>query len=177
MSERHTCQDQAGFVSALRDMFDRLDPDTIRQQTSGVLRDMIETIRQHQARRPLRVLCFLIAVAFRRRAGVSCICEAPGARRSGAVRHTPLRPMRPVLHASSPTHPSLFPPKNAPQVTLKSTVSTVVVTTLVLEGWSSRLHPDLSILDTLRDVLATDWRARMSRTVDRIMTGDNLAVA
>ena len=65
------------------------------------------------------------------------------------------------------------------QVTLKSTVSTVVVTTLVLEGWSSRLHPDLSILDGLRDVLATDWRARISKTVDRIMTGDaqELAIA
>lgn len=64
-------------------------------------------------------------------------------------------------------------------MTLKSTVSTVVVTTLVLEGWSSRLHPDLSIMDTLRDVLGSDWRARMSKTVDRIMTGDaqELAVA
>ncbi|KAI8467919.1 MAG: ABC1 family-domain-containing protein [Monoraphidium minutum] len=110
MSERHTCPDQARFVAALTDMFDRLDPETIRQCTSDVLRDMIETIRQHQ-------------------------------------------------------------------VTLKSTVSTVVVTTLVLEGWSSRLHPDLSIMDTLRDVLATDWRARISKTVDRIMSGDTQELA
>lgn len=58
------------------------------------------------------------------------------------------------------------------EVTLKSTVSTVVVTTLVLEGWSSRLHPDLSIMDTLKDVLATDWRQRISKTVDKIMSGD-----
>ena len=72
--------------------------------------------------------------------------------------------------------PGVAPPA---QVTLKSTVSTVVVTTLVLEGWSSRLHPDLSILDTLRDALGADWRARISKTVDRIMTGDaqELAVA
>jgi aarF domain-containing kinase len=110
MSERHTCPDAPAFVAALTDMFDALDPETIRQCTSDVLRDMIETIRQHQ-------------------------------------------------------------------VTLKSTVSTVVVTTLVLEGWSSRLHPDLSILDTLKDVLATDWRQRISKTVDRIMTGDTQELA
>lgn len=110
MSELHTCPDPASFVAALREMFDRLDPDTIRACTSDVLRDMIETIRQHQ-------------------------------------------------------------------VTLKSTVSTVVVTTLVLEGWSSRLHPDLSIMDTLKDVLATDWRERISKTVDRIMTGDTQELA
>jgi aarF domain-containing kinase len=55
------------------------------------------------------------------------------------------------------------------EVTLKSTVSTVVVTTLVLEGWSSRLHPDLRIMDTLRDALGGDWRARMSAVVDRVM--------
>lgn len=114
MSERHTCPEPAAFVGALRDMFDALDPETIRGRTSDVLRDMIEELRRHQ-------------------------------------------------------------------VTLKSTVSTVVVTTLVLEGWSSRLHPDLSIMDTLKEVLATDWRARMSRTVDRIMAGDaasgELAVA
>lgn len=110
MSERHTCPEPAAFIDDLKAMFDRLDPDTIRQCTSDVLRDMIETIRQHQ-------------------------------------------------------------------VTLKSTVSTVVVTTLVLEGWSSRLHPDLSILDTLRDVLATDWKQRISKTVDRIMTGDTQELA
>jgi hypothetical protein len=48
MSERHTCPDPPRFVEALRDMFDALDPETIRQCTSDVLRDMIETIRQHQ---------------------------------------------------------------------------------------------------------------------------------
>ena len=105
MSERHTCSEPAAFVAALRDMFDSLDADALRERTSDVLRDMIEELRRHQ-------------------------------------------------------------------VTLKSTVSTVVVTTLVLEGWSSRLHPDLSIMDTLKEVLATDWRARISRTVDRVMTGD-----
>ncbi len=64
-----------------------------------------------------------------------------------------------------------------PQVTLKSTVSTVVVTTLVLEGWSSRLNPDLHIMDTLRDMLAAgEWRSRISAAVDKVMGGE-LAVA
>jgi aarF domain-containing kinase len=63
------------------------------------------------------------------------------------------------------------------QVTLKSTISTVVVTTLVLEGWSSRLNPDLHIMDTLRELLANSWNERLSRAVDNIMSGGSLAVA
>lgn len=54
------------------------------------------------------------------------------------------------------------------QVTLKSTVSTVVVTTLVLEGWSRELNPDLHIMDTLRDMLAVDWKERLSSAVDKV---------
>lgn len=62
------------------------------------------------------------------------------------------------------------------QVTLKSTVSTVVVTTLVLEGWSSKLHPDMRILDFMRDMLVVDWGERIGRTVDKIMRNGSLAV-
>jgi aarF domain-containing kinase len=54
------------------------------------------------------------------------------------------------------------------QVTLKSTVSTVVVTTLVLEGWSRELDPDLHIMDALRDMLAVDWKGRLSSAVDKV---------
>lgn len=56
------------------------------------------------------------------------------------------------------------------QVTLKSTVSTIVVTTLVLEGWSSKLDPDLHILDTMREMLSGDDAIleRLGRVVDRI---------
>lgn len=104
MSEQSTCNNPAAFVADMKTMFDLLDPETIRSQTSEVLRDMIETLRQHS-------------------------------------------------------------------VTLKSTVSTVVVTTLVLEGWSSKLNPDLHIMDSLRDMLAVDWRDRIGRSVDKIMAG------
>eukprot|EP00879_Flechtneria_rotunda_P001028 GHRR01001165.1.p1 GENE.GHRR01001165.1~~GHRR01001165.1.p1 ORF type:complete len:760 (+),score=252.82 GHRR01001165.1:251-2530(+) len=109
MSERHTCPDPERFVSAVRNMFDSLDPEVIRTRTSEVLQDMIEQLRQHQ-------------------------------------------------------------------VTLKSTVSTVVVTTLVLEGWSRELNPDLRIMDTLRDMLAVDWKERLSRAVDKVMAYGQLAV-
>lgn len=56
-------------------------------------------------------------------------------------------------------------------MTLKSTVSTVVVTTLVLEGWSRELDPDLHIMDTLRDMLAVDWKERLSSAVDKVGVG------
>lgn len=61
-------------------------------------------------------------------------------------------------------------------VTLKSTVSTVVVTTLVLEGWSQQLNPDLHILDTMRDMLSVKWADRISLTVDKIMSSGSVAV-
>lgn len=36
------------------------------------------------------------------------------------------------------------------QVDIKGIISTVVVTTLVLEGWSTKLNPDIRILETLK---------------------------
>lgn len=59
-------------------------------------------------------------------------------------------------------------------ITLRSSVSTVVVTSMVLEGWSSQLDPDVRILDTMRDMLATDWGERVGRAVDRIMASGQL---
>ena len=51
-----------------------------------------------------------------------------------------------------------------------------MVTTLVLEGWSQQLDPDLHILDTMRDMLAVRWADRISLTVDKIMAGGSVAV-
>lgn len=51
-----------------------------------------------------------------------------------------------------------------------------MVTTLVLEGWSKELNPDLHIMDTLRDMLAVDWKDRISRAVDKVMANGQLAV-
>ena len=58
------------------------------------------------------------------------------------------------------------------QVNLKGIVSTVVVTTLVLEGWSSKLNPDIKIMGALRDMLPMNWQDRILLTVDRFMTSD-----
>ncbi|PNW77308.1 hypothetical protein CHLRE_10g430800v5 [Chlamydomonas reinhardtii] len=61
------------------------------------------------------------------------------------------------------------------QVTLRSSVSTVVVTSLVLEGWSSKLDPDVRILDTMRDMLGTDnWAERLGGVVDRVVGSGQL---
>jgi aarF domain-containing kinase len=61
-------------------------------------------------------------------------------------------------------------------VVLRSAVSAVVVTTLVLEGWSSQLHPDLRVLDAVRDLLASDWRERVGKAVDGVMGSGGIAV-
>lgn len=102
--------DADGFVAELRRMFEMLDPDTVRERTGDVLRDMIEAIREHG-------------------------------------------------------------------VVLKSEVSTVVVTTLVLEGWSTTLHPDLRILDTLRDMLQVDRAEALLHRVDAMMRAGALPAA
>ena len=63
------------------------------------------------------------------------------------------------------------------QVHLQGVVSTVVITTMVLEGWSTKLDPDIRILDTLRDILPTAWHERAGRGVDRVMSSGALALA
>mmetsp|Transcript_7773 Transcript_7773/g.20706 ORF Transcript_7773/g.20706 Transcript_7773/m.20706 type:complete len:638 (+) Transcript_7773:257-2170(+) len=82
-----------------------------------------------------------------------------------------------ILYHTSNVIESIIETLRHHQVTLRSTVSTVVVTTLVLEGWSSKLNPELRILDHVRDMLVVDWNERMSRTVDKVMKGGALAVA
>ena len=65
MSEERAagCADPAAFVADMKRLFDSLDSETIRLYTSQVLRDMIETVRQHGVtlkstvrRRPLGLL-------------------------------------------------------------------------------------------------------------------------
>lgn len=47
------------------------------------------------------------------------------------------------------------------QVSLRGVVSTVVVTTLVLEGWSSKLNPDLQMMQKLKELLPLTWPERL----------------
>lgn len=51
-------------------------------------------------------------------------------------------------------------------VNLRGVVSTVVVTTLVLEGWSSKLNPDLKMLEELKDLLPLSWPERVQAYVE-----------
>jgi aarF domain-containing kinase len=51
------------------------------------------------------------------------------------------------------------------QVTLRGVVSTVVVTTLVLEGWSSKLNPDIQMLAKLRSLLPATWPERINNAI------------
>ena len=54
------------------------------------------------------------------------------------------------------------------QVNLKGVVSAVVVTTLVLEGWSTKLDPEIRIMDALKDTLPVSWSERSRRIADKI---------
>ena len=58
------------------------------------------------------------------------------------------------------------------QVNLKGIVSTVVVTTLVLEGWSTKLDPEIKILDALKKTLPMPFHERLAKTVDDVMNAD-----
>jgi len=60
---------------------------------------------------------------------------------------------------------------------LKGIVSTVVITTMVLEGWSTKLNPEIRILETLRDTLPTAWTDRMNSSVDRVVGDASLMLA
>jgi hypothetical protein len=62
------------------------------------------------------------------------------------------------------------------QVPIKGVVSTVVISTVVLEGWSTKLDPNIRIMESLRDVLPSSWGQRISKTVDRVMSSAPLAL-
>ena len=58
------------------------------------------------------------------------------------------------------------------QVSLPGHICAVVVTTLVLEGWSNQLDPKHGILEQVESIVAPDaapWGTRVSQAVDAIM--------
>nr|GEY09298.1 probable serine/threonine-protein kinase abkC [Tanacetum cinerariifolium] len=56
------------------------------------------------------------------------------------------------------------------QVNVDGNVCTVVVTTLVLEGWQRKLNPDYDIMRTLQKlVLKEDWAKSLTYTIERLM--------
>jgi aarF domain-containing kinase len=48
---------------------------------------------------------------------------------------------------------------------------------MVLEGWSTKLNPDIRIMETLRDLLPQNWGVRVSKNLDRRFSCDSLALA
>lgn len=48
---------------------------------------------------------------------------------------------------------------------------------MVLEGWSTKLNPDIRIMDTLRDILPQAWGVRLGKAIDRTFSADSLQLA
>jgi len=56
------------------------------------------------------------------------------------------------------------------RVNIDGNVCTVMVTTLVLEGWQRKLDPDYNVMGTLQTLLfKADWAKSLSYTVERLM--------
>ncbi|KAK2080009.1 hypothetical protein QBZ16_002404 [Prototheca wickerhamii] len=51
-------------------------------------------------------------------------------------------------------------------VQLEGVVTTVIITTCVLEGWSTKLDPGIRIMESLRDILPQAWHERAGRALD-----------
>jgi len=56
------------------------------------------------------------------------------------------------------------------KVNIDGNVCTVMVTTLVLEGWQRKLDPDFNVMNTLHTVLIkADWAKSLSYTIEGLM--------
>ena len=52
--------------------------------------------------------------------------------------------------------------------------STVLITTFVLEGWSTKLNPDIRVMETICDILPQSWHDKIPRTVDKLVADGTL---
>ena len=52
-------------------------------------------------------------------------------------------------------------------IQIPGVVSNVIISTVVLEGWSSKLNPDIRILESLKEFLPAAWEERMKKLVER----------
>jgi len=62
-------------------------------------------------------------------------------------------------------------------IQIPGSVSSVVITTMVLEGWSTKLNPDIRILESLKEMLPTAWEERMKKAVDNVLGDQILSLA
>jgi aarF domain-containing kinase len=64
----------------------------------------------------------------------------------------------------------LFEKMRSHRVNIDGNVSTVMFTTLVLEGWQRKLDPGYDVMRTLQTMLLkTDWMKSLSYTIDGLM--------
>lgn len=52
-------------------------------------------------------------------------------------------------------------------IQIPGVVSNVIISTVVLEGWSSKLNPDIRILESLKEFLPAAWEEQMRKAVER----------
>lgn len=52
-------------------------------------------------------------------------------------------------------------------IQIPGVVSNVIISTVVLEGWSSKLNPEIRILESLKEFLPAAWEDRMKKLVER----------
>lgn len=74
-----------------------------------------------------------------------------------------------VIHPADCMH-DLLDQVRRHKVNIDGNVCTVMVTTLVLEGWQRKLDPDYNIMDTLKTLLfRVDWAKSLSYTIEGLM--------
>ncbi|KAF5804240.1 putative ABC-type Cd(2+) transporter [Helianthus annuus] len=74
-----------------------------------------------------------------------------------------------IVHPADAMH-QLLEQVRRHRVNVDGNVSTVMVTTLVLEGWQRKLDPDYDIMNTLQTLLLKeDWAKSLTYTIERLM--------
>ncbi|KAI7743881.1 hypothetical protein M8C21_004864, partial [Ambrosia artemisiifolia] len=74
-----------------------------------------------------------------------------------------------IVHPADAMH-QLLEQVRRHRVNVDGNVSTVMVTTLVLEGWQRKLDPDYDIMHTLQTLLLKeDWAKSLTYTIERLM--------
>jgi aarF domain-containing kinase len=58
------------------------------------------------------------------------------------------------------------------KITMDGAASSVLMTTLALEGWASKLDPDIRILETISGLIPGAWGRRIPYVIDKLLYAD-----